>query len=70
MSVWDKFPIDFTHLHTDMKSTSILDNFFVSQQLLDLVVDAGPIHLGDNRSRHSPIMMKVRLTEIAIKDEQ
>ena len=24
-SVWEKFPVDFTHLHTDLKSTSILD---------------------------------------------
>ena len=44
-----------------MKSTAILDNSFVSKKLLDLVVDAGPIHLGDNRSRHSPVMMKIKV---------
>ena len=49
-SVWEKFPIDFTHIHTDLKSFSTLDHFYVSQQLLDLVVDAGPVHLGDNPS--------------------
>ena len=27
-SVWDKFSVDYTHLHTDSKSSSILDNFF------------------------------------------
>ena len=47
VSVWDKFPIDYTHIHTDLKSTAVLDNFFVSQKLLDMVIDAGPIHLGD-----------------------
>ena len=26
LSVWDKFPVDFTHMHTDGKSTSILDH--------------------------------------------
>ena len=55
-SVWEKFPIDFTHIHTDLKSFSTLDHFYVSQQLLDLVVDAGPVHLGDNPSGHSPIV--------------
>ena len=60
-SVWDKFPVDFTHLHTDSRSSSILDNFFVNQRLLEYVQDAGPVHLGDNRSRHSPIMMKIEI---------
>ena len=60
-SVWKKFPIDFTHIHTDLKSCSTLDHFYVSQQLLDLVTDAGPIHLGDNPSRHSPIIMKLNI---------
>ena len=60
-SVWDKFPVDFTHMHTDNKSTSILDNFFVNRRLLDCIVDAGPVHLGDNRSRHSPIMIKIEI---------
>ena len=70
ISVWEKFPIDFTHLHTDLKSSSILDNFFVNQRLLDMVVDAGPVHLGDNRSRHSPVMMKINLPDIPVKEEQ
>ena len=29
-SVWEKFPIDYTHVHTDLKSFSILDNFLVN----------------------------------------
>ena len=63
-SVWEKFPPDFTHLHTDLKSSSIIDHFFVSEKLLDLVEDAGPVHLGDNRSRHSPIVMKLNIANL------
>ena len=70
VSVWDKFPIDFTHLHTDLKSSSILDNFLCSQSFLDKVLDAGPLHLGDNRSRHSPIMMKVDLGDIPSRQNE
>ena len=66
-SVWDKFPADFTHLHTDGKNTSTIDHFFVNQRLLDLVQDAGPVHLGDNPSRHSPIMMKIKIPELKTK---
>ena len=64
VSIWQKFPVDFTHIHTDMKSFAVLDHFFVNQNLLDCVVDAGPLHLGDNLSRHSPIMMKVKLSQV------
>ena len=59
LSVWEKFPIDYTHLHIDLASSSILDNFFVTKELLEHVVDAGPVHLGDNLSRHSPVMIKI-----------
>ena len=69
-SIWEKFPVDFTHLHTDMKSTSTLDHFFLNQSLLDQVVDAGPVHLGDNLSRHSPIMLKVLLPSISARSRQ
>ena len=64
-SVWEKFSIDYTHVHTDMKSLSTIDHFFVNQRLLDRIKDAGPIHLGDNLSRHSPIMVKIELPDIS-----
>ena len=66
VSVWKKFPIDYTHIHTDLKSTSVLDNFFLSERLLEHVEDAGPLHLGDNLSRHSPIMMKIKVDNIPV----
>ena len=65
-SVWDKFPIDFTHIHTDFKSTSILDHFFVNSSLLERIVDAQSIHLGDNISRHSPIMLKFQVPSVPL----
>ena len=70
LSVWDKFPVDFTHMHTDAKSTSILDHFYVNQRLLESITDAGPVHLGDNRSRHSPIIMKVEIGSMPARAQQ
>ena len=70
ISVWDKFPVSFTHVHTDLKSTSILDNFLVNERLLDLVEDAGVLHLGDNLSRHSPIMLKLNMGAIPTKPDR
>ena len=69
VSVWEKFAIDFTHLHTDLHSSSILDNFFMNEELLEHVVDAGPVHLGDNLSRHSPIMIKLDVGSIPARSK-
>ena len=62
--VWDKFPVNYTHIHTDYKSVSTLDRIMVNERLLDYIVDAGVMHLGDNPSRHSPIVMKLNTGEI------
>ena len=67
ISVWERHPIDYTHIHTDLKSTSVLDHFMMNERLLDLVVDCGPLHLGDNRSRHSPVIVKLNLGAIPVK---
>ena len=45
-SVWEGRNIDYTHVHTDGVGTSTLDHFMVSQRLLDLVEDCGPVHRG------------------------
>ena len=63
-SVWDRFPVSYTHIHTDMKATSVLDHFLINERLLEYVEDAGVMHLGDNLSRHSPIMLKLRVGDI------
>ena len=64
VSAWERFPIDFTHLHTDDKSTSVLDNFYMNERLLERVRSAGPLHLGDNLSRHSPIMLTLAIPDV------
>ena len=64
VSVWEKFPVDFTYLHTDHKSTSILDNFYVNEALLQYVEAAGVLHLGDNPSSHAPVMLTIRVSDI------
>ena len=57
-SLWEHHPTDYTHMHTDDKSVSTIDHFLVNERLLGLVKDCGPMHLGDNMSRHSPIIVK------------
>ena len=69
VSVWDRFAVDYTHIHTDFLSTSTLDHFVVNERLLDLVLDCGPLHLGDNPSRHSPIVIKLNIAGIPVKSQ-
>ena len=63
-SLWEGRNIDHTHVHTDGVNTSLIDHFLVSQPLLGLVEDCGPVHRGDNLSRHSPILFSLRLGEL------
>ena len=64
--MWTKFPIDYTHIHTDLKTTSVLDHFIVNERLLSVIEDCGVMHFGDNPSRHSPIMIKLRLDNLPV----
>ena len=66
-SVWHGREVDHTHMHTDGVNSSIIDHFLVSRQLLGLVEDCGPIHRGDNLSRHSPIVLRLRLGEVGLR---
>ena len=65
-SVWERHPVSYTHIHTDLKSTSTLDHFVVNERLLSVIVDSGVLHLGDNLSRHSPIMLKLNLGTLPV----
>ena len=67
VSVWDRFPVNYTHIHTDYQSTSTLDHFLVNERLLSVITDAGVMHLGDNLSRHSPILLKLAIEDIPMK---
>ena len=61
--------MDHTHVHKDGIGTSIIDHFLVSRKLLGLVEDCGPVHRGDNLSRHSAIFLSLRLGEIFCRQE-
>ena len=50
-----------------LKSTSVLDHFLVTESLLSLVEDCRVLHRGENRSRHSPILLKLRVGDIPTK---
>ena len=54
---WDKFSVDFTCSLEREGATfsSILDHFFMSEQLAINVTDAGVLHHHDNSSDHEPI---------------
>ena len=67
-SIWTKFPTEFTYRHTDLKSISLIDHFFVNESFLERCIDAAPLHLGDNRSNHSPIMLKVDIPKVVKKE--
>ena len=67
LSVWEHHPVSYTHMHTDLISTSTLDHFLVNERLLSVIVEAGVLHLGDNLSRHSPIMMKLDLGKLPLQ---
>ena len=62
VSVWDRFAVDYTHIHTDFISTSTLDHFVVNERLLELILDCGP-------SRHSPIILKLNIAGIPVKSQ-
>ena len=60
-SVWEHFPVSYTHIHTDHLSTSTLDHCLVNEWLISLIADNGVLQFGDNLSRHSLIMLKLNL---------
>ena len=65
--LWNCYPVDYTHIHTDMTSTSVLDHFLVSERLVPLVEACRALHMGDNLSRHSPIILKLKVGDIPTK---
>ena len=69
VSIWSKFPCDFTYQHLNLTSFSTIDHFFVTESFLENCVDAAPMHFAENRSNHSPIMLKIKLPEDIIKDQ-
>ena len=69
VSCWEKFNANYTYQHTNLSSFSTIDHFFVSEHFLNNCIDAAPIHLGDNRSNHSPIVLKIQLPTVPEKEQ-
>ena len=65
--LWEHYDVDYTHMHTDFKSTSVLDHFLVTENLLPQVEECKVVHRGDNLSRHSPVLLKLRVGDIPTK---
>ena len=67
---WDSFGIDFTCCHelNGVSHVSTLDHFFWSKALHGLVVDAGALHLPDNKSDHSPVYCVIEFSNILQQD--
>ena len=58
-SSWNSFPVDFTFCSPSDTAFSTIDHFLYSEDLEELVSEAGVIHLGDNVPGHSPIYLKL-----------
>ena len=67
VSVWEKYPVPYSHVHTDGCSRSLLDHFLLSPRLLPLVEGCGIVERGDNRSRHCPIWLKLKLGSLPLR---
>jgi hypothetical protein len=67
VSLWESCPDPYTHVHTDGRSRSLLDHFLLSPRLLSLVEGCGVVERGDNRSRHCPIWLKLKLGSLPIR---
>ncbi len=50
-----KYYVDYTHLHTDGISTSTIDHFMVSANILQIWENGGVTHSVNNLSNHSII---------------
>jgi endonuclease/exonuclease/phosphatase family metal-dependent hydrolase len=66
---WDKFPIDFTHVHEvdSTTYTSTIDHFMWTENLEQHIVDAGVLHLPNNLSDHCPIFCHLNIGGLKTK---
>ena len=66
LTVWSKFPCDYTysqtreHLGQITTSYSTIDHFCVDSENIIACESAASMHMGDNLSCHSPIMLKLK----------
>ena len=69
-SLWEQYPVDYTHMHTDDVSSAVLDHFIVNERLLPCVKRCQVLHRGDNMSRHSPILLELDVGAIPTKQKE
>ena len=57
LTAWDQYDLDFTYYHDILGQTftSKLDHFFWNSVFDESVIDAGVLHLPDNKSDHCPV---------------
>ena len=64
MSVWDKFPVNFTYchpLHNNERqfSFSTIDHFLVQENFIQNCLDGCVLHLGENLSKHEILYLRI-----------
>ena len=69
VSLWSDHPVNYTYMHNDNKSVSVLDHFLLSPRLLGLVEECGVVERGDNLSGHCPIWVRLRLGALPVKQK-
>ena len=65
--LWDSFPVQFTFFAQNKFST--IDHFYVCQNMLNNIIEAGTIDDNENMSDHTPIYLKVRFKKCNVKHE-
>ena len=63
LKAWDRFNVDFTHVHEQNGNTytSTIDHFFWNETVAATVEEAGVLHLPGNTSDHCPIYSKFQI---------
>ena len=66
VTLWDKFPCDFTYIHhvptnEGRYPTSTIDHIMVQENFVDKCLEACVLHLGENLSSHEIIFLKIQV---------
>ena len=73
MSIWDKFPCEFTYIHhvpdnEGRYKCSTIDHIMVKEQFIDYCTEGCVLHLGENLSSHEILYLKVKCDFIQTQD--
>ena len=64
VTVWNKFPVDFTYCHPTPNNErqyifSTIDHFLVNENFIQNCVEGCVLHLGENLSKHELLFLKI-----------